>query len=156
MFGLSCYHTSFVSSILRFEAHENFLPFLIASLPPYISLKSIFHVGYPIMFTAFKCVICSIFLPQHISAFGKGCIVVDLRITYAITSISYVTHLRAIAHVARGLHFFFPEQSMWRIGSHFSGPDCFFNVYLPLPLPTGTVVSFLNHGYVCAGRHVSF
>ena len=42
------------------------------------------------------------------------------------------------------------------IGSHFSGPDCFFNVYLPLPLPTGTVVSFLNHGYVCAGHHVSF
>jgi hypothetical protein len=80
-------------------------------------LKSIFHVRYPIMFTAFKCVICSIFLPQHISAFGKGCIVVDLRITYAITSISYVTHLHAIAHVARGLHFFSSEQSMWRICS---------------------------------------
>lgn len=113
------------------------------------------------MFTAFKCVICSIFLPQHISAFGKGCIVVDLRITYAITSISYVTHLRAIAHVARGLHFCFQKVNvedllLTPIGSHFSGPDCFFNVYLPLPLPTGTVVSFLNHGYFCAGHHVSF
>jgi hypothetical protein len=114
------------------------------------------------MFTAFKCVTCSIFLPQCISAFGKGGIVFDLRITYAITSISYVTHLHAIAHVSRGLHFVFfrtvsvEDLLLTPMGSHFSGPDCFFNMYLPLQLSTGTVFSFLNRGYVCAGHHVSF